>query len=91
MEIKGSKNKYICNTCGGAIITVNVCDGATPFMIECRAKKNCRGMMFSQFCSVDQSLEPEYEWFMPDSVSGYSHAMKEHFKGGGLDLRKKEV
>ena len=87
--MKGEKNSYRCETCGKSITTIDIDDGVTPMMLACRATPGCRGTMRSGFyVSVDRSAKPDYEWFMPKSCKGYSREMVEHFKKGGLDLRK---
>jgi hypothetical protein len=86
---KGEKNSYTCQACGKSIVTIDIDDGVTPFMLACRATPGCAGIMRSGFyVSVDQAAEPDYEWFMPKSLKGYPREMVEHFKQGGLDIRK---
>ena len=86
---KGEKNSYTCQVCGKSIVTIDIDDGVTPFMLACRATPGCAGIMRSGFyVAVDQSAEPDYEWFMPKSFKGYSREMVEHLKKGGLDIRK---
>jgi ssDNA-binding Zn-finger/Zn-ribbon topoisomerase 1 len=85
---KGEKNSYTCQKCGGVIVTIDVDDGVTPFMLACRATPGCNGVMRSGFyVAVDQSAEPDYEWFKPSSLKGYNREMREHIKKGGLDIR----
>jgi len=84
---KGKKNGYICQECGGRIVTIDIDEGVTPFMLACRAKEGCKGMMFSCFYSIPQMLPAQYEWFMPESYEGYDEAMIAHFEQGGLDIR----
>jgi hypothetical protein len=91
MEISGMKNRYVCQTCGKGVITVNVDDGTTPFMILCKATKGCKGMMYSSFYSVPQELPAQFEWFRPASLKGYSPEMQEHIQKGGLDLRERHI
>ena len=88
MEKSGMKNRYVCKKCGGAVITVNVDDGVTPFMMLCRATRGCDGDMHSSFYDAPQELPAQFEWFKPASLKGYSPEMKEHIKKGGLDLRE---
>lgn len=88
MERYGMKNRYVCDTCGKDVITVNIDDGVTPFMILCKATPGCRGAMRSSFYQVPQELPAQFEWFRPESFKGYSRAMREHFENGGLDLRE---
>lgn len=58
---KGQKNVYVCQLCGGEVVTVDADEGVTPFMIECRSTPECEGDMYSSFYQVDQSLEQAIE------------------------------
>lgn len=66
----GEKNAYYCETCGGYIVTIDIDDGVTPFMLACRVKgeprsegNDCNGMMESMFY-------PKPPWPARD---GYGH------------------
>lgn len=55
-ERVGERNAYYCQTCRGYIVTVNLNDGTTPFMLACRVKgepgdpdNDCRGLMRSMY------------------------------------------
>lgn len=87
---KGFKNVYVCQECGGKIVTLDLDEGTTPFMLRCRSgrKKGCNGTMQSSFYQVDQTLPVDYVWFAPDSLDGHDEAMQDHIKKGGLDIRK---
>lgn len=85
---QGKKNSYRCQTCGGFIITLDVDEGTTPFMLLCRATPGCKGFMYSSFYSCPQSFQHSYEFFKPVSLEGYDADMLEHFRKGGLDFRK---
>ena len=87
---KGKVNIYTCQTCAQSIVTKDVDEGTTPFMILCEATEGCQGVMHSHFCGVDQNLPHSYEWFRPETLDGYGPEMVEHIKLGGLDLRKSE-
>jgi len=95
MSFQGKKNIYTCPK-GHQTVTVDVDDGTTPFMLRCRqrdddGKHNCTEFSQSSGYNLtpDQQLfEPEYEWFKPTSLKGYSADMKEHLLKGGLELRK---
>ena len=88
-EESGRVNQYVCRGSRGVITTANLVEGTTPFLVECRAKVGCTGMMESQFYRVDQSLAPGFEWFRPSlrEAGKLGNAMVEHVKAGGLDLR----
>ncbi len=49
MEEKGKRNAYTCTKCRGHIITENMIDLVTPFMVACRATEGCDGGMHSEF------------------------------------------
>jgi hypothetical protein len=68
----GDKNAYHCETCHGYIVTVDLDDGVTPFMLACRVlgepkdrANTCKGMMQSMFY-------PEEPWPTED---GYGVAI----------------
>jgi len=88
MEHKGAKNRYDCQVCAKSIITINADDGTTPFMISCRATKDCNGAMYSAMYVIPQTLLPGFEWFKPKSLKGYDRYDREHVRKGGLILRK---
>jgi hypothetical protein len=88
MPFKGKKNSYQCEVCNGVIVTVDIDDGTTPFLLLCRATPSCDGMMKSNFYRIDQSIKAGYEWFRPASSKGYSAGMRQHIEMGGLVLRK---
>lgn len=86
---KGKTNVYACQSCDRKIVTLDKDQGTTPFAIRCKEMGGCDdGMMYSSFYAVDQTLGPiHYVWFKPDNLDGYSDAMLEHIRKGGLDLR----
>lgn len=81
---------YVCQTCGYKIVTIDVDEGVTPFMIECK-RENCNGDMYSSFYKVNPFLEPTYEWYKP-KIEDYSEEdrelMRDHIENGGLDIRR---
>lgn len=91
MNLKGKKNKYICDSCGGEIITVDLDDGVTPAFLRCKISDDCRGTMHSSWYRVKTTRPAQYEWFKPASLKGYSRGMKQHIEMGGLVLRKIEA
>jgi hypothetical protein len=98
-EAAGQVNRYDCQSCGDHIVTVNVVEGVTPFMISHRDDAGsvaCSGRMYSCFYRVDQDLEPTHEWYRPTRKQVVRRfrrqpdvlaSMLEHVEKGGLDLR----
>ena len=84
---KGDKNRYTCEACQGTIITMDVDEGTTPFMLRCRATEGCQGMMQS---SMYRGVEggPDYVWRKPtdEEYKAADVGMRRHFDLGGLDL-----
>lgn len=84
-------NIYTCTECRGHIVTKDVDEGVTPFMISCEAKIDCLGAMESSFYRVwDQRIAPSHHWYKPGPaehaalIPGY----REHVDKGGLLLRR---
>jgi len=86
-----NKNAYTCGACGGQIITVDLAEGVTPFMLACKATPGCSGLMRSAFYSIDQTLVAAWEWYRPRSLHKFTPEMKSHIRAGGLVLRKVTV
>ena len=85
---KGKKNGYICQACGGRIVTIDIDDGVTPFAIPCEATEGCKGMMHSAFYTIPQFFDATFEWYKPETTEGLLPAEKEHVENGGLLMRK---
>lgn len=87
---KGARNIYTCDTCHNHIVTQDVDQGVTPFMIGCTNKAEaCKGMMKSSMYRVfDQSMKAGWEWYRPHSVQLLSLAEREHVARGGLLMRE---
>lgn len=93
MEKQGARNSYRCEKCQGTIVTVNLADGVTPFMVKCRAHwpdTSCDGMAQSGFYRIDQSTPPGWGWHRPGEaeLSNLAEDVREHVQRGGLLLRK---
>lgn len=95
METAGARNAYCCEKCHGQIVTVNLADGTTPFMIKCRANwpSECDGMAQSQFYNIDQTTPATWGWHRPDAeetqrLESLHPGMAQHVQSGGLVLRK---
>lgn len=94
MSFLGKLNIYVCEACRGHIVTRDLDDGTTPFMVDCRATEACRGMMKSSLYRVfDQSIAEGWHWYRPDAAerAGLSLAMRHHAEKGGLLLRKADA
>lgn len=91
MEAKGQINVYLCEQCGGKIVTRNRDTGTTPFILRCRATEGCDGEMHSLIYRVDQNQVAGWEWYAPKSAGERKKidtpGMAEHVKLGGLMLR----
>ena len=88
---KGQKNLYRCQECLDALVTLDMVDGTTPFMLSCHVTPTCTGAMFSSFYQCDQRLPHQYEWFKPDRLDGYDADMLEHIRKGGLVIRRRDI
>jgi len=87
----GRRNIYTCEARFGHVVTVDLEDGVTPFMIECKAKDGCKGMMQSSMYRVfDQRMRPNFEWYRPknnEEMIRLSAWSRDHVAKGGLILR----
>ena len=45
-------NVYVCQTCGGKLLSEKRDEGTTPFMIGCRMGTDCDGDMHSTFGNI---------------------------------------
>lgn len=95
MEKAGERNAYRCDKCRGEIVTVNLVDGVTPFMVDCRAKwpGTCEGMAKSSFYRIDQASPAGWGWYRPDEtelarLEALHPGVRQHVEAGGLLLRK---
>jgi len=91
MSLVGKRNAYTCKTCGQTIITVDVDEGTTPFMLACRATIGCDGMSESHLYTgfvVNGSEPAMFDWRKPTKkeYSKSSPAMQQHFDMGGLQI-----
>lgn len=88
--MKGKKNRYICTCCNCTIVTVDIDEGTTPYLLLCHATPGCPGMMLSQWYQGAESLEPSWEFYRPSPEEYIQLPMsyKAHVENGGLLLRK---
>lgn len=95
MEKQGQRNAYKCEKCGKEMVTVNLTDGVTPFIVKCRANwpGQCGGMSQSRVYRIDQATPATWGWYRPndtelDALEFATPGVKEHVAKGGLMLRK---
>lgn len=89
MSLQNPINRYECPQCGGFIVTIDRDEGVTPFMLRCRASKDCNGMMQSCFYQADQSIVPSWEWRKPTKTEYFQLDLatrRDHVDRGGLLL-----
>lgn len=87
---KGRLNIYTCDTCRGHIVTKDLDDGVTPFLIPCYCRAGCRGKMQSSVYRVsDQSMAHSHEWYHPTvtEMESATDQTRAHVRQGGLLLR----
>lgn len=89
----GAKNLYVCQTCRSPMITVDLVEGVTPFMVKCTAMSNCGGYMYSNVYRVPpfyQNAPATHEWYRPedDVIPTLTIAEQDHVRKGGLLLRR---
>lgn len=85
----GKKNIYTCDKCFGHIVTVDVDQGVTPFMLKCRATLFCDGVMQSSMYRVfDQRMKAAFEWYRPCVLELVPENARDHVAKGGLLLRE---
>lgn len=82
-------NQYMCMKCGGVITTLDIDPGTTPMLMVCKTTDGCVGSMRSLMYKVDQTLKPNFEFYMPSKLPT-DPQVREHVKMGGLLLRKSE-
>jgi len=86
---KGKKNMYRCVDCAHTIITLDLDSGVTPFIVLCRSKSGCEGLMQStMYPEKIQEWPNLYEWFRPESDDSMNHGARSHYLNGGLTLRR---
>ena len=88
---KPKVNVYRCPECRGEMVTVDVDEGVTSFMLRCRTTEGCRGMAESSFYRLPPGhhAPPAWEWYRPtpDEAKAAGPAMAEHARKGGLFIR----
>ncbi|KKN41478.1 hypothetical protein LCGC14_0722920 [marine sediment metagenome] len=93
MSNVGRENFYICGACGGIMVTVDVDEGTTPMLTDCRAG-GCTGLAQSGWYEPKPvgAGAVKWEWYLPSKkeTRGLSTETKLHCSLGGLLLRPRE-
>jgi hypothetical protein len=93
----GKLNIYTCEVCRAHIVTRDVDEGVTPFMLpskdycpnKCTGNKPGGAHMTSSFYRVwNQSMREDYQWYKPESWEHRPAAVRAHLDKGGLDIRR---
>ncbi len=74
-------NEYHCESCNKKIVTIDIHEGATPFMTLCPA---CNAPSHSVFYKCDQHQVPNFYWYKPADLLGFSAAVIQYIENGGL-------
>ena len=84
-------NIYTCDDCGQHIVTKDVDNGTTPFLIGCKGTFGCTGKMCSSFYRVwdpQCKMRWTHEWYAPSIFqTDWNAGVLEHVRKGGLLLR----
>lgn len=83
-------NIYICDNCGGHIVSKDVDSGTTPFMIRCESTTGCQGRMQSSMYRVfdpEGKMHHSHEWYKPTPGMLIPKHTLDHVNKGGLLLR----
>ena len=95
----GRLNIYVCEACRSHIVTRDVDEGVTPFMLSsaeycpkgCVSEKPGGVHMSSSFYRVwDQRIREDYQWYAPgpEESAGLNPYHADHVERGGLLIRK---
>ncbi len=90
MSNVGRENFYTCDACGAVMVTVDVDEGTTPMLIDCRVGV-CKGLAQSGWYAPKPKMagSATWEWYRPakKTTRGLSTEDRLHVSLGGLLLR----
>lgn len=90
MSNVGRENFYTCDACGAVMVTVDVDEGTTPMLTDCRAD-GCGGMAHSGWYAPkpEGAGLAQWEWAKPGQMDRATagRATTLHYSLGGLELR----
>lgn len=93
MSNVGRENWYSCDACGEIMVTVDVDEGTTPMLTECRATWACEGIArFGWYGPKPLGAGvAKWEWYRPSpsrvEAKSMSAETRLHVRLGGLLLR----
>jgi hypothetical protein len=87
-DMPGQPSRQPQPPCGMSLISVDLDEGVTPFMMGCV----CGRMAYSSFYRVPDAIKrlpADIEWYKPtrEETSRLSKPMRDHVKNGGLIFR----
>lgn len=93
MSFQGKKNIYLCTGCGHGIVSQDLDDAVTPFMIYCDRPgcgKPMQSLCYKAPQQMLQSFPAAIEWYKPspEETLKLSPQMQEHIQKGGLARRQ---
>lgn len=92
----GKLNIYTCERCRSHIVTRDIDEGVTPFMLpsreycpqRCGAEPREWVNMTSSFYRVwDQRIQEDFQWYRPKDGEAVEPALRNHVERGGLIIR----
>lgn len=98
VEWGGRLNIYVCEQCRSHVVTRDVDEGVTPFMLpsaefcpnKCVSPKAGGAHMTSSFYRVwDQRMLEDFQWYRPSAVEVVPRQHRHHVSQGGLLIRKR--
>lgn len=93
MSFQGKKNIYLCSGCGRGVVTQDMDEGVTPFMIMCD-RPECGKPMQSLCYKAPQRMlvhfPATFEWYVPsgEELDKLAPPIQEHVRKGGLIKRQ---
>lgn len=89
----GKLNIYTCDNCRKHIVTRDISEGVTPFMLasiefcpnQCGNHARMTSSMYRVF---DQRMVEDYVWYKPSAIEVVPAHARDHVSRGGLMIRK---
>lgn len=90
MSFKGQKNLYMCTACGHGVVSQDVDEGVTPFIIRClNCGEAAQSFMYACPQPLLSRMPAAIQWFKPTPAEAAKESlqMREHLSRGGLKMR----